>query len=351
MSTIFPLSASVGQEFQGYMYDGTIWNLIGNEYNPTVYSAYEPDNPKPGDLWVDSSIDVPVLSINNVAYKTDLDDYLTLESASTNYATKTELNNIDALPSQSGNSGKYLTTNGTSASWATVDLSLKLDVTTASSTYLTQASASSIYATKQYADNSASVAAAAVVDAAPETLNTLNELAAALGDDANFASTVTASLGNKLDISSASTTYATISSPIFTGTSTFNDVVVNGKLSVSEILENVASASVSSQAVTLNYNDSNIFYINAPGSSFGVYLTNAPTNEDKTFTISIMVNQAAVGYRPNEFFINGNSQTIRWVGGSAPTPTSSSGKIDIFSFTIIRISGSWIVLGTHSTNF
>lgn len=38
------------------------------------------------------------------------------------YATKdyvdTEIANIDALPSQSGNSGKFLTTNGTTASWA-----------------------------------------------------------------------------------------------------------------------------------------------------------------------------------------------------------------------------------------
>lgn len=35
---------------------------------------------------------------------------------------------------------------------------------------------------------------AAVIDTAPTALNTLNELAAALGDDANFASTVTTSL-------------------------------------------------------------------------------------------------------------------------------------------------------------
>jgi hypothetical protein len=27
---------------------------------------------------------------------------------------------VDALPSQTGNSGKYLTTNGTAASWASV---------------------------------------------------------------------------------------------------------------------------------------------------------------------------------------------------------------------------------------
>ena len=36
-----------------------------------------------------------------------------------------------------------------------------------------------------------------LVDSAPEALNTLNELAAALGDDANFASTTTALIGTK----------------------------------------------------------------------------------------------------------------------------------------------------------
>jgi hypothetical protein len=29
---------------------------------------------------------------------------------------------VDALPSQTGNSGKYLTTNGTAASWATLNV-------------------------------------------------------------------------------------------------------------------------------------------------------------------------------------------------------------------------------------
>ena len=37
---------------------------------------------------------------------------------------------------------------------------------------------------------------AAVVDMAPEALNTLNELAAALGDDQNFATSLTNSLSN-----------------------------------------------------------------------------------------------------------------------------------------------------------
>jgi hypothetical protein len=38
-----------------------------------------------------------------------------------------------------------------------------------------------------------------LVDSAPDTLNTLNELAAALGDDANFATTVATNLGKKAD--------------------------------------------------------------------------------------------------------------------------------------------------------
>lgn len=38
-----------------------------------------------------------------------------------------------------------------------------------------------------------------IIDSAPETLNTLNELAAALADDASFATTITSELANKSD--------------------------------------------------------------------------------------------------------------------------------------------------------
>ena len=49
---------------------------------------------------------------------------------------------------------------------------------------------------------------ASIVDSAPGTLDTLNELAAALGDDANFSTTMTNSLALK----------APLASPTFTGT-------------------------------------------------------------------------------------------------------------------------------------
>lgn len=55
-----------------------------------------------------------------------------------------------------------------------------------------------------------STAISNLIDSSPATLDTLNELAAALNDDANFAGTVTTALGTK----------APLASPAFTGTPT-----------------------------------------------------------------------------------------------------------------------------------
>jgi hypothetical protein len=52
-------------------------------------------------------------------------DALLYNSTSGNF----EAGPVDALPSQSGNSGKYLTTDGSTASWGTVDLSTKVSKT------------------------------------------------------------------------------------------------------------------------------------------------------------------------------------------------------------------------------
>jgi len=56
------------------------------------------------------------------------------------------------------------------------------------------------WSSQKISDNISS-AVLAVVDMAPEALDTLNELAAALGDDANYASTITTALSGKADSS------------------------------------------------------------------------------------------------------------------------------------------------------
>jgi hypothetical protein len=153
MSTIFPLSASVGQIFDGYQFNGTTWDIIG----------------------IDLTANYPEILEGKIS--------------------------ASVIPD--------------------------------------------IFATNEYVDGSAiSASAAAVtylVDSAPETLNTLNELSAALNDDANFASTITTALGNKLDISSASSTYLTQASasvtyaPIVPSTQTgFRNILINGDMRIDQ---------------------------------------------------------------------------------------------------------------------
>jgi len=58
------------------------------------------------------------------------------------------------------------------------------------------------YATQTYVGTAISN----LINSAPSTLDTLNELAAALGNDANYATTITTALGNKLSTSAFTTT-------------------------------------------------------------------------------------------------------------------------------------------------
>ena len=57
-----------------------------------------------------------------------------------------------------------------------------------------------------------------LVNSAPVTLDTLNELAAALGDDPNFSTTISTSIGNKLDASVNPIKSATVSNDTITFT-------------------------------------------------------------------------------------------------------------------------------------
>jgi len=81
-----------------------------------------------------------------------------------------------------------------------------------SNLYYTDARVGSYLSTNSFATESyVSTQITNLVDSSPATLNTLNELAAALGDDPNFATTTATSIGLK----------APLASPSFTGNSTF----------------------------------------------------------------------------------------------------------------------------------
>ncbi len=73
------------------------------------------------------------------------------------------------------------------------DLSAYVQTTTLTNYVTNTTLAAYNYATESYVNS----AVAELIDSSPETLNTLNELAAALGDDSNFATTVASQLSTK----------------------------------------------------------------------------------------------------------------------------------------------------------
>ena len=84
----------------------------------------------------------------------------------------------------------------------------------------TAADNSTKIATTAYAD----AAIAALADSAPSTLNTLNELAAALGDDANYATTTATAIGTKMPLAGGAFTGAVTTNSTFDG----RDVAADG---------------------------------------------------------------------------------------------------------------------------
>jgi hypothetical protein len=122
------------------------------------------------------------------------------------------------------------------------------------------------FATELYVDN----AVAALVNSAPTTLNTLEELAQALGDDANYATTTATLIGTK-----ASNTY------VNTLLANTNDYIASVSSDQSQYLQvanvsgyipantSTTSASLSGNTVTFTRADSSTFDLDLSGLSTG----------------------------------------------------------------------------------
>jgi hypothetical protein len=197
-----------------------------------------------------------------------------------------------------------------------------------------------------------------LIDTAPAALDTLNELAAALGDDSNFASNVTSAIGLKADLASPTFTgtvggitatmvglgnvtnesKATMfTNPTFTGTTTLQQST--------ELLDTKTSAT---GTIVHDFSTTAIWYHSSLSTNFTANFTNVPTTNNRTVVCTLILVQGLNARLPTVVQIDGASQTIRWLGGSAPAGTPSG--VDIVSFTLVRASNAWsAVLGSLSS--
>lgn len=125
-------------------------------------------------------------------------------------------------------------------------------------------------------------------------------------------------------------------------------VVVSDSLSADlfDITRSTETLVATSLSTTTNLNTQNaqIFYLTGSGSlSATLNFQNVPTTNNKTISFAIVVDQTANADTIGTVQIDGVSQTVNWVGGSAPSGNASAK--DVFNFTFIRTSNSWVVLG------
>jgi len=188
----------------------------------------------------------------------------------------------------------------------------------------------------------ADTAAANVVDSAPGTLDTLNELAAALGDDANFSTTVTNNIATKL--------------PLAGGTMTGNlitpSATVNGTLDIEEVYERVVvDSSSTSGTMNINTTSGGIVYFSAnqtANRTVNFQNVNGNLATGQSVTASILTSQGSTAYYLNAYQVDGSTVTPKWSGGSAPTGGNASG-IDVYTFTIIKTAdATFTVLASQS---
>jgi hypothetical protein len=96
---------------------------------------------------------------------------------------------------------------------------------------------------------------------------------------------------------------------------------------------------------TVNHDCSggHIFYHASPDANWTVNLTNFTLTTNYATTITIIIDQGGTGYYPNALQISGSAQTINWQGNATPTP--STNRLDVVSFSILAVSGGYIVFG------
>jgi hypothetical protein len=198
-----------------------------------VSQSSQPSSPDTGDLWFDTTNNIMKVyngtnwvnagsSVNGV--QNSVQHIAT--AGQTTFAATYDITYLQVyLNGGLLAASDYTATNGTSIVLAAAAFVNDIVFVHSFGTFLladhySKVAADARYSTITYVDNTVSN----LVDSAPATLNTLNELAAALGDDASFSTTVTNNIAAKLPLAGGALTGAVTTNSTFDG----RDVATDG---------------------------------------------------------------------------------------------------------------------------
>ena len=135
-----------------------------------------------------------------------------------------------------------------------------------------------------------------------------------------------------------------------TSVGTLTNLTVSGLLSIAETSRVTTTVAGATGTVAHDFSLSDIFYHTGAVANWTTNITNVPTTNNRELRVKLILSQGVSAYIPSGYQIDGAAQTILWENGTAPT-VGTANKIDIIELTLLRRSGSWIVLGSYSLGY
>jgi hypothetical protein len=156
-------------------------------------------------------------------------------------------------------------------------------------------------------------------------------------------------IDSKLNLSTASTTYLTISNPVISGVTSINAIEESITLAATSASGMVIYDVLSNNGVTYyTSNASANWTLNVRGNS-GTTL-NSMLSTGQSLTIAFAVTNGATAYYQTALQVDGSSITPKWQSGNSPT-TGNANSIDIYSITIIKTGNAAFTVWESQTKF
>jgi hypothetical protein len=130
-------------------------------------------------------------------------------------------------------------------------------------------------------------------------------------------------------------------------TTTLTSISLTGTTTLQQTAEVLTTKTGATGVVDHDCSTGVVFSHSTIADNFAANFTNVPTTNSRTTSVVLILNQSGVARLPTAMQINGLTQTINWQGGSIPS--GNPAQIDIVSFTMIRISDVWTVIGSLTT--
>ena len=129
---------------------------------------------------------------------------------------------------------------------------------------------------------------------------------------------------------------------------TFTSLTASGIALFGQFAEVLAVKTGATGTVTHDFTEANIWYHSSMAATFTMNLTNVPTTNNRSFSVTLILIQGGTPYYASAFQIDGVAQTINW--GNWATPAPQANKYEIQTFTLTRVGSAWTVNGSLTSH-